>query len=347
MSGRRYFQSLDGLRGLCSLMVLCDHWKELYPAAGTWIQQTGGEPVCLLFALSGFFMAYLYAGKRFNADAVATYLVHRLARIYPAYLVAVLLMAVLSYVPQVHIVGAIVGPVEITRHLLLAGNMGVFWSITPEIQFYLFFVLLWLFAAEPVKYQWLGIANLTFIAADVMLGLPGPGTMLPSKLPYFMLGVAAGYLYKRGFGARPGLISGMATVLLLGVYLFIHVLHPQGEVVWGVQSAVGAALLLFLAASDSPVATRVLGSLPFRTIGKVSFSLFLFHVPVFMLTHQALEGRVPFWLQTVLCWAAVFSVATLSFLYLETPSRKAITDRWHRRQDQARLPSTAPLQGGM
>ena len=133
--------SLDGLRGIAASAVVYAHIEFFYPSSNPWIKlDTGDEAVAIFFSLSGFLMALLYGDRRMDA---ANYLVHRFARIYPVYLVSVLFVTALTAIYGSGYIYPIEGLEQFIRHLMLAGSTGVFWSIPPEIQFYLFFLLIY------------------------------------------------------------------------------------------------------------------------------------------------------------------------------------------------------------
>src|SRR5690606_28104925 len=187
MAEIKHIGSLDGLRGFAASAVVFTHIESIYTVlAPIEIAKVGEQGVAIFFALSGFLMAYLYGSKPFSRPAAADYLVSRFARIYPVYLFAVLVCALLSAWPGLDYIDHLVGPVEIIRHVAMLGSQGVFWSIPPEIQFYLFFLLLWYCFANPQKSQALLAAIACLFAVAALLKFPGPGIMLLSKLPYFL-----------------------------------------------------------------------------------------------------------------------------------------------------------------
>jgi len=183
----RHISSLDGLRGFAAFVVVLSHIHLLYPAVSWWpVLDIGSEAVALFFALSGFLMVYLYGDRPFTRATASEYLVHRFARIYPVYLVAVLFVIALSAIPALGYLYPISGVVEIARHLMMLGSTGVFWSIPPETQFYLFFLLIWMWLDNPKCYAPLAAALACLLAVDAFFDFPGPGILLPSKIEYFL-----------------------------------------------------------------------------------------------------------------------------------------------------------------
>lgn len=104
-----------------------------------------------------------------------------------------------------------------------------------------------------------------------------------------------------------------------------------------------AATLLVLVAVTHPATrlSRVLGWGPLRTIGLISYGIYLWHYPIIILTTPAgAHGTNP--LRATLQVAATVVVAALSWRFVETPIRGGALGRlWHRAQ--ARLRRATPL----
>ncbi len=203
MSRPDYIPSLDGLRGIAALLVVQAHIGLIFPGIAQHLVSMGSEAVGLFFALSGFLMAHLYGSRPVTRENVLDFLVSRFARIYPVYLVAVLLVAILSSIQDLDFVQPITGGTDFVRHVLLLGSSGVFWSIPPEIQFYLLFPILWLCLSRPNRYRGLIAGFAAVVVVDGLLALPGPGILLVSKLPYFLFGALAGALHASAIDGGP------------------------------------------------------------------------------------------------------------------------------------------------
>ncbi len=324
---KKYFPSLDGLRGLCALMVVYVHWAIMFDMPSLPLIAAGSEAVCLFFALSGFLMAYLYSDRPMNRHNVRTYLVHRFARIYPAYIVAVGVTIILTAVPGWSPFYPVEGLGQIIRHVAMVGSTGVFWSISPEIQFYIFFLALWFFARNPQKWQIIAIATAGFICIFSLYGLPGPGILLTSKLAFFVAGAGAGYCYRRGWTPqRGGLAMGLLTLALLG-FFFARRDFTRTEDVFSLGSAVTCGLILYCTAIENRVSALVLGLKPVRFLGQISFSLYLFHIPVLSVASHIFSGLPMPWTQ-ILSLVLVFPVATLTNRLIEIPAQAFLVKKF-------------------
>ncbi|ANM07168.1 acyltransferase 3 family protein (plasmid) [Rhizobium phaseoli] len=329
MSRPDYIPSLDGLRGLAALLVVQAHIGLIFPGTAQHLMTMGSEAVGLFFALSGFLMAHLYGSRPVTRENVLDFLVSRFARIYPVYLVAVLVVALLSSMQDLDFVQPITGGTDFVRHVLLLGSSGVFWSIPPEIQFYLLFPILWLCLARPNRYGGLIAGFAAVVVVDGLLDLPGPGILLVSKLPYFLFGALAGALHAFSDRWRPSALTGILTLLLLAVFfVYRHVLPNFSPEFWGLQSAAAAAVIVALVARQPPIAAHVLAAAPVRFFGTISFSLYLFHVPIMFLVHRTLESLVPE--PALIAAALAVTAAGAWFLHetIEVPSRRVLVTLW-------------------
>ncbi|PDT12368.1 acyltransferase [Rhizobium sp. M1] len=329
MSRPDYIPSLDGLRGLAALLVVQAHIGLIFPSTAQHLMTMGSEAVGLFFALSGFLMAHLYGSRPVTRENVLDFLVSRFARIYPVYLAAVLLVAMLSGMQDLNFVQPINGGTDFVRHVFLLGSSGVFWSIPPEIQFYLLFPVLWLCLARPHRHSAVIAGFAIVVVVDGLLELPGPGILLLSKLPYFLFGALAGALHSHLERWTPSALTGIFTLVLLAVFFtYRHVLPNFSPEFWGLQSAAAAAVIVALVARQPPIAARILAAAPVRFLGTISFSLYLFHVPIMFLVHRAFETLLP---EPALIAAALFvAVGGAWFLHetIEVPSRRLLVTLW-------------------
>ncbi|RFB82252.1 acyltransferase [Rhizobium leguminosarum bv. trifolii] len=324
-----YIPSLDGLRGIAALLVVQAHVGLIFPGTSAHVTTMGSEAVGLFFALSGFLMAHLYGSRPVTREGVLDFLVSRFARIYPVYLAAVLLVALLSGIQDLDFVQPITGATDFVRHVLLLGSSGVFWSIPPEIQFYLLFPILWLCLARPQRYSGVIVGFAVIVVVDGLLELPGPGILLVSKLPYFLFGALAGRMHSYWDRWTPSALTGILTLFLLVVFFTYRNLAPGfSPEFWSLQSAAAAAVIVALVARQPPIAAHVLAAAPVRFLGTISFSLYLFHVPIMFLVHRSFETVMP---EPALIAVALFvAVGGAWFLHetIEVPSRRLLVGFW-------------------
>ncbi|MFS2151051.1 acyltransferase family protein [Rhizobium sp. Rhizsp42] len=332
MQEKKHIASLDGLRGMAAAAVVFSHLDLIFPSLAPFmITGVGGRAVAIFFALSGFLMAYLYGDRPISRKAVADFLVSRFSRIYPVYLVAVLVVAVLSSIPGFDFINPIHGGKEILRHILLLGSTGVLWSVPPEIQFYLLFPVIWLFFSDTRRYQVIGVLLAGFLALDALAGFPGPGILLISKLAFFLFGAAVGRLQPLLSERLQGTATGVLALTLPFFILISTHLFPNADNAWGLAPAFAGALAVLLVAREHRLSAAVFAAAPMRFLGKISFSLYLFHVPVMFLIGNALSSALPLYIVVPAALAAALLIAWISYECIETPARRALVSLWHQR----------------
>lgn len=340
-----HLDALDGLRGLAVLIVLGSHLSNArilpWPGLSGW----GKSGVYLFFALSAFLLtrALLLRPPSGFLDARlwGNYALRRVLRIWPLYLVVLLSGWALT-------VSGIEGwhyrldTPSLVRHLLLREGQSVLWSIPVEFTFYLWLPLLALGLAWLRYRRWPVLAELAILAGLVALASwrwpPGEAGVndvrLGPYLPVFLCGAFAALVDlhlrdRAGAAKRPvawtALAVGAASACLLGVpslwaWLtrtgFDPMLSQRWFVWYGAAWAAGLLAILHGPAwLRAPFASR-----PLRLVGVVSFSAYLWHMPVLDLLRAGGVERWP-WLAPWLVLAAVLAVSMLSFLLFERPWR--------------------------
>jgi peptidoglycan/LPS O-acetylase OafA/YrhL len=152
----RRFQidALDGVRGLAVLLVFLSHCSNkgvtLLPFAD--FRGMGKTGVWLFFVLSSFLLTYPFVSKAmasFTAPALANYFWRRVLRVYPLYILYLLLaLATTPFIAQLIPEGTkstsgnepgipfLLTPWEFLEQLVLVKGKGLTWSILVEFKFY-------------------------------------------------------------------------------------------------------------------------------------------------------------------------------------------------------------------
>ena len=247
---------IEGLRGLGALMVLVHHYVySLNPEgaaalAGLHFFHTGVE---LFFVLTGYLFAPLVLGIRHQAPKV--FLKRRVWRLYPLYLLSLLLTLLLA--PnnslQTWLANTTQTAWQLLHHLFflqtapwqnlqqMAYFNEVYWTLSVEVAFYaLVFACLFLPAKFTPKQRFWGIGALSLVGfLTLCYGHYQPTSgrwliyqaQLPTLLIEFWFGMAVFYFKKWGhkkrgqsqFSFLPFLLLTTAVGLLAGFYL----LYPQ------------------------------------------------------------------------------------------------------------------------
>ena len=149
------------------------------------------------------------------------------------------------------------------------------------------------------------------------------GTQLPGYLGHFALGILCGRLWLLNRGKVPDRrrAVALAIVTVAGVLALYAILAGHatwlGEQGW-VGIAVALAIVMWAAISKRPAwATNVLGWAPLTLIGRVSYSMYLYHLPLLLLFNQyaPLLGGLTF----LAYFALLVLASSLSFRFVERP----------------------------
>ncbi|MBC7917466.1 MAG: acyltransferase [Rhodoferax sp.] len=263
------------------------------PMPGT-TELFGAVGVGAFFVLSGFLMGYLYGQTPWSSATVGRYCIVRFARIAPIYWLVVSVCILLSYTsPRPDFPIEILGAQQIARHYLFAGSAGVLWSVSPEVQFYGFFVLMWGAIAVRAQKPFALAALAVLCAALLLTHNAWPGMALPHKLHFFLAGVVAGLMPRPSWrdAADAAVLPWLqgAALLLLAAPLWMF---PSKEDFYAENLMGGIyAVAIYLLSFPSTWTRAVLASRALRKVGQASFSIYLMHVLVIYYGAQLLRLR--------------------------------------------------------
>lgn len=350
-------EALTSLRFFAAFVVVSFHYglatSLVHAAPG--IFTAGSEMVTLFFVLSGFVLTLAYAGK--GNFSKTDYFVNRLARIAPAYYLALGLLLLFSLNRGLSNIDPIALLLSLTflqswvptyAHTL---NIPA-WSLSVEMAFYLFFpfILQYALRLRLRNLLWLSLGLWALIQCVTIIlfnsawyqGYPSASNDLlfffpPMHLCSFLLGICgAQYMLIKSHepAAQPSqLWAGVRTVGICALTLtvleqrnaisqFFNILLPFGG---SLLSPLFLLLILQLALGQDFWA-RLL-SLPILVVlGQASYSFYILQVPVHRLFAKVVEPHLPqnadirFWLFV----AALCVISILSHKFIEKPAANAV-----------------------
>jgi peptidoglycan/LPS O-acetylase OafA/YrhL len=327
--GKEHLPALDGVRGFAASVVVVTH------LAG---QFWGALGVSLFFTLSGFLMAYLYASEDFSFAKTYAYGVSRFSRIAPAYLLVIVVAYCIHHFDSSFAYD--INNQNLLRHLLFSGNVGVFWSIPPEVQFYIFFLFVWWSINHLSRgFRWPLVGVIGACLVMLYFGKQVPGTALPSKLTFFMMGTIAGLIrYHLPALIMLWLVLGMlqlaSFVALLFYASFLYNVAANSNAFSGVpeNALYGSlfysflcAITILLLSYSSEVADVLFANKPMRLLGAWSFSLYLIHQPVLQIAERfGVSGHLS--REAAVGMGVTTSIVAAAFVYtcVEKPAQKSI-----------------------
>jgi peptidoglycan/LPS O-acetylase OafA/YrhL len=332
-------KSLDSLRGVAALIVVFHHcillcFSHTVPA---WIKfsplrilNSGDGSVQVFFALSGFvlFLSLRFGEHRF---LYFPYIVKRVTRLYPPFCTAIFASAIMYELARPQAIPAlghwfnyyswnvrptldvIAGHLAMTDRIRLQGLDNVMWSLAYEVRISLVFPLLawcvgknWRFAAIVALI--VAVASRYIDARVAFDWLYDPfGTL--AYIFLFTGGAALALNANRVQRWLDSIPRGARGLLWFGA-LFIITLPI--DVGLGTVVNFAAILLVALCLADSTA--RVILSYRFpRWLGRISYSLYLVHLPILLTLVHLLFNRVP--LQYILLLTIVLSLAVADIAY--------------------------------
>lgn len=341
---RGHMDALDGLRGLAVLIVIASHmaFLGLNFVPGMVLAGIGKSGVYLFFVLSSFLLTRIllrrdppgFADSRLWAD----YALRRVLRIWPLYLVVLLLSWGLT-------VGGVsnwyyqLDTPALLRHLALREGQSVLWSIPVEFKFYLWLPLVALGLAWTRWRRWPLLAEVLVLAAllvTVSWIWPPAETAnndvrLGPYLALFVCGAFAARLDLRLGERGAGRVWAWGLTGLLALLAFVASLPEVWSALTGsdYDRRVSQNWFVFFGLLWSCLLLSVLHGprwmrapfawAPLRLLGVVSFSAYLWHMPI-LRGLDALGARA--WpLGTLLAVAVVTILSMASYLAFEYPWR--------------------------
>jgi peptidoglycan/LPS O-acetylase OafA/YrhL len=346
---RRGFRTdVQGLRAVAVGLVL------LYHAGVPFI--TGGYVgVDVFFVISGFLISshLMESLERDGRIRFADFYARRIRRILPASLVVAVLTAVAAiifypplalerilrdalatilYVPNVWF--AIQNTDYLADHS--ASPYQHYWSLGVEEQFYLVWPLILVLLVMLVRRRRalvIGgivlLAGASLVAGVLMTPLDQPSAffLLPTRAWELLVGGLVGAILLHGAPRFPRWLEAAGGWIGLAMILGSALLYDDKTVFPGTAAMLpvfGTALvILFGARGTSAGPTRLLSIRPMQFIGLISYSLYLVHWPLLIVTQAAVGEQNPLRLTVKVLVGIVIALplAWLLFRFVETPLR--------------------------
>jgi peptidoglycan/LPS O-acetylase OafA/YrhL len=352
---RKFRPDIEGLRAVAVLMVVLEH-------AGLSLLSGGYIGVDVFFVLSGFLITSLLL-KEIQATghiSLGQFYARRARRLLPAASLVLIATVIASF----HWLGAARGGRIATDAIwasLFASNfrsieqgtdyLGAqlppsplqhYWSLAVEEQFYVVWPLLIMGAAVvakriPLRLR-LGVVLTALIAGSLVWSVYQ--TAESATAAYFspfpraselaagaLLAVVGPYLLKlpRTLGHALSW-AGLATILVVGVTYTTATPFPGIAVVLPVLATV--AMVAGGTIAPEGGAEIILRRAPFQWLGKLSYSLYLWHWPILVIAAGRAGHELTLRENLALCGLAV-AISAITYMLIEDPVRswRALTSR--------------------
>jgi peptidoglycan/LPS O-acetylase OafA/YrhL len=346
--GSKRYAYIDFLRGLAALFVVYQHTAEVavQSAIPNSLEQTianffthtmgiGEIGVCVFLMISGFVVPFSL--RHYSALTVKKFLIHRFFRLYPAYWISVVLGVITVWWrfgptyggKEIEWYTAAINLTMFQSFFGVTNIMGHYWTLTLELFFYA--ACVGLFIGKKLQSE---KAILAFFIAFLLfrdllvhrISLPAAALQVLFYLRF------SGYMFF-GLLYRKWLLQGdksagryAAALLLITFMVFANraVLHPLSTSENELRSAVAqfSAILIFLLCTYIYRPDYLIGNF----LGKISYSLYLFHPVVFYPLYLMLWPQLPKVIQIHTHLFVLFSlvlvvpVSWLAYRYIEEPA---------------------------
>ena len=312
----KHIKEFDGLRGLLALWVFATHALELGPYSATAAPLHANLAVDIFIILSGFVIFHLLS----TGEDYRTFITRRWFRLFPVFAVCFLVALALygwmrvddevafgvghlrnlkpyliAHATMLH--GVV--PEQILPHSARAIHVPA-WSISLEWQFYLVAPLLFAFAAGRNMKRTVFVIALIAVRVlyDAIPSLRNTlqfdmAAFLPLRLEFFAVGIGS-------YGVWQWLSDRNHEVKV--PVLFYALLVPVLILVAKKSPAIALWLCGFIAlinvyfGSGTGLArgvTRVLNCAPAQFLGKISYPLYLLHLPALVLVREIIQLNQP------------------------------------------------------
>ncbi len=348
--GLGYFPAVDGLRAAAVVAVLLFHLTEKSLPGGF-------VGVDIFFVISGFVVTASIAHMRFDTlpSFLAYFYARRITRIFPALCVCLVVTGALYtlFIPQAWLstamtrvglaaffgAGNVVLATDNNTYFSPAANFNPFthtWSLGVEEQFYLLFpFLLFAFSRSGGSRVWrrriiLAIVTLCFVSLATSAALTihqwrQAFYMLPSRFWELGCGMLLCLTIERWRhlllnSARISSALSIASAAIIAVALFLpsSTGFPFPLALLPVLGAAGLIVVSVARPTEAPA--KILSAGPVVFLGKISYSLYLWHWPVLVLLRWT--TGLNSWFESLLAVCVTFGISLLSYFFIEQPFRQ-------------------------
>ncbi|HDS1237596.1 TPA: acyltransferase [Pluralibacter gergoviae] len=293
---KEIINSLTGIRGVAAVYVLIYHL--FHHSSNINFIKNGYISVDLFFILSGFIITHAHLNDfkgNITSRSYFKFMLSRIARIWPAYLSWLIFNIAIAYAK-----GKQISPTQIIPNIFMVQNWGLAqsiigtgWSLSVEFLAYFFFPIICITVINGKKINSLFIALISIVSIIIIsifknslisgsqMGFSGPIDIvaydgvgpLIRGIAEFSLGVIGykAYSYLKG---KPHEVLNIATYFI--AIVAIACLTVKG---FDVLFVLSVSLLIPLLASTDNLVTRLLSTKLSLFLGKISFSLYLCHLP--------------------------------------------------------------------
>ena len=318
--------------------------KPFVPAHG--LMPGGLFGVDIFFVLSGFLITSVLIEERQATQSIRlrNFYMRRFLRLMPALYLLLLCCAAyvflqrpprFGYKPEI-LSALYISNIAKSLHVL-PGMLTHTWSLSVEEQFYFVWPMVFIFLLRfsvPRIVSILIAAAVTSAIVRYLLFSMGHGFrylawgLAPARADGLLLGAAVAFMANAGWLHHPRVARHWtALTWSSGLGLLTMLICANGESpdlfrgLYFLASLLTAVFVAGLVSAPNPGLRAMLSSKPLEYTGRISYGLYLYHLPLLCLFPLAavtrFSGRWTLFIATPVFFLATYTVATLSFFTLE------------------------------
>lgn len=337
-----HISSLDGVRGLAIVLVLLHHnLRFIFPSGYTGVD--------VFFVLSGFLITAILLRQLGHADVgrqIRLFYIRRALRLFPAFFALLIVFAAMTII---FFEGRHLRPLLFASTYSVnwasaltdqvPGSMQHLWSLAQEEQFYLLWPLL------LVAFLVMRLTRRTIMLVTALLMIFGPvvsallwlsgtsegrlyfgldthstGLLLGCLLAQFYIWGVADRLFLDTRFLRWGAL--LACFALIVIAVGMRTSAPgwiAGILMTPLASILAGVVVLAAVACREGLFIRLMTTRIMRRLGRVSYSLYLWHIPVMYFVAWQLADVLAFRYTVLISFALAYVIAEISYRVVESP----------------------------
>ncbi len=334
-----YRQEIDGLRAIAVICVILNHFNES-------IIKSGYLGVDIFFVLSGYVItASLYRRKNKQLkDLITSFYERRIKRLFPAFILFAIVTSILTCLfipePKVQIGAGISSLIGLSNIFMYLRELDYFsqssalnpfthtWSLAVEEQFYLLFPLLFWFwggannlnkeiNTNRLKTLFMTLSSVSLILYMYLANKDPIASyyLMPSRFWEIGAGVLT-YLYYRNNKLTSYFEKINSNVLLVSLLLMMYI--PNNYMQISNILTVVLTCLLLICLKKNTTAFTVLTEKTIGKVGKLSYSLYLWHWPIISLSLWTIG--ISIWTLPLQIFLLI-GISCVSYKFVENPLR--------------------------
>jgi peptidoglycan/LPS O-acetylase OafA/YrhL len=330
-----HLREIDGLRAVAVLSVILFH-------AGIESFRGGFVGVDIFFVISGFLITKIIAQEIKNRTfRLPDFYIRRIRRILPAFSIMLTVSIPAAWIYMlpgdlINFSNSLISSVLFYSNINYYFESGYFdtaselkpllhtWSLAIEAQFYAVFPIAMIFVSRfaPRASAWLilaaFLASLT-VAQWASANMPSAAFyVLPTRMWEFLLGALAALCVNFKISKIKPYVKNSLSLLGLACIAYAVFFFTDKTPIPGVKMLIPnvGAVLVILYAAPGTIVFRLMSAPAMRYIGAISFSLYIWHYPLFAFQrYRSSQGEIlPFEIFVIVVITLVLSMASYHFV---------------------------------